>query len=577
MHSSAVAVVAQLRTTRSFLLVVALATALLVSALPGSVARVRGAEPAPLKAVFIVGPTDGLTASNLVDAEALAVEAEAWGMDVRRVFFPHATWEAVLANIQGANLVVYMGHGYGWPSPYTQQLTEARQNGMGLNTFDGSGTGQYTYYGANVLKANVVLAPNAIVFLNHLCYSAGNGEPGMAVPTLGRRPPARRQHGQWLAGNRCQDCLRLLVAALHQGTSARSSRPTRRWIRSSACRAPSPSRSTAGSAGIRATSTPCALRAPRTSWTPSPTDGFYRAVTGDLNMTAAQWAAGTGGAGAPNLSNLDAARRRRRRLGSGGGDAALFTPNGDGVTDSLTFSYTRQQGSVRRLRRPQRHGDVVRNFTAWSRAGTGSSDLGRQAQRRRVGRATATTRSRATPRNRGGEQGDTETVDVKVFTTMRAPAVTPAHVLRRRRRRPLRRRTTLSVNLSAAGHLLRGRSSTSNGNVVRTMRQRRQRRRRPADLGSGTASNDAGAYVPDGTYYSVMTTATSAGTYSHSLPVEVRAFRLVRPRHRAGRCAAPRSSSRLRRPSCCRRPVKPKVRVYCAGPGGQGLEHLQAG
>ena len=183
MHSSAVAVVAQLRTTRNLLLVVAVAAALLVSALPGSVARVRGAEPAPLKAVFIVGPTDGLTDSNLVDAEALAVEAEAWGMDVRRVFFPHATWENVLANIQGANLVVYMGHGYGWPSPYTQQLTESRQNGMGLNSFDGSGKSQYTYYGANVLKANVVLAPNAIVFLNHLCYSAGNGEPGMAVPS----------------------------------------------------------------------------------------------------------------------------------------------------------------------------------------------------------------------------------------------------------------------------------------------------------------------------------------------------------------------------------------------------------
>ena len=68
---------------------------------------------------------------------------------------PTPTWDNVLANIQGANLVVYMGHGYGWPSPYTSVLTESRQDGMGLNTFDGSGPSQYTYYGANLLKQYV--------------------------------------------------------------------------------------------------------------------------------------------------------------------------------------------------------------------------------------------------------------------------------------------------------------------------------------------------------------------------------------------------------------------------------------
>ena len=107
------------------------------------------------------------------------------GMDVHRVFFPHATWDNVLANIQGANLVVYMGHGYGWPSPYTKILTESRQDGMGLNTYRRQWPNQYTYYGAaNLLEQYVHLAPNAIVFLNHLCYSAGNGEPGMATPDL---------------------------------------------------------------------------------------------------------------------------------------------------------------------------------------------------------------------------------------------------------------------------------------------------------------------------------------------------------------------------------------------------------
>ena len=121
-------------------------------------------------------------------------------MEVHRVFFPHATWENVLANIQNANLVVYMGHGYGWPSPYTKTLTESRQDGMGLNSFDGSGQSQYTYYGASKLREYVHLAPNAIVYLNHLCYASGNGEPGMSIPDVGlAQERADNMASGWLA------------------------------------------------------------------------------------------------------------------------------------------------------------------------------------------------------------------------------------------------------------------------------------------------------------------------------------------------------------------------------------------
>ena len=62
-----------------------------------------------------------------------------------------------------------MGHGYGWPSPYTNVLTESRQDGFGLNSFDGSGRDQYTYYGATQIKNNITLAPNAVVILVHGC------------------------------------------------------------------------------------------------------------------------------------------------------------------------------------------------------------------------------------------------------------------------------------------------------------------------------------------------------------------------------------------------------------------------
>ena len=36
-----------------------------------------------------------------------------------KVYSPNATWSAVKAALQGASIVVYMGHGNGFPSPYS--------------------------------------------------------------------------------------------------------------------------------------------------------------------------------------------------------------------------------------------------------------------------------------------------------------------------------------------------------------------------------------------------------------------------------------------------------------------------
>ena len=135
------------------------------------------------KAVIIAAPTDELTDGNLALAEEMAKKAEAAGMDVRRVFFPHATWEAVLAEVQGASLVAYFGHGYGWPSN-TSELWEAQQDGMGLNSYDGSSVGEVKYYGANHIRESIRLAPHAVVFVMRGCYTAGNGLNSAPIPTL---------------------------------------------------------------------------------------------------------------------------------------------------------------------------------------------------------------------------------------------------------------------------------------------------------------------------------------------------------------------------------------------------------
>ena len=180
----------------------------------------RCAPRTALKAVFIVGPTNSLTQTNLTDAESLAQVAESYGMDVRRVFFPHATWENVLANIQGANLVVYMGHGYGWPSPYTKTLTESRQDGMGLNTFDGSSTSQYTYYGANVLKQYVNARAQRDRLPQPPVLFGRQRRAGYDPPDATTWP--RRASTTWLrlAGDRRQDRVRLRLRSCSSRRSA---------------------------------------------------------------------------------------------------------------------------------------------------------------------------------------------------------------------------------------------------------------------------------------------------------------------------------------------------------------------
>jgi hypothetical protein len=161
----------------------ATAVALLVSILGavGAIAPVSAAARVP-KVVLLVGPAGGVTASyrRLADqAAAVAVDA---GAQVVKVYSPNATWDAVRAAVTGASVVVYLGHGNGWPSRYRNALYPPTQNGFGLNPMAGVDDDAHQYFGeASVSKLH--LAPNAVVILNHLCYASGNTEPGLAEGT----------------------------------------------------------------------------------------------------------------------------------------------------------------------------------------------------------------------------------------------------------------------------------------------------------------------------------------------------------------------------------------------------------
>ena len=139
------------------------------------------------KVVIIVGATHDATAGYRSNADVAYNEAIKYTSNVTKVYSPNATWSRVKAAVYNANIVIYFGHGNGWPSPYTYDPTYTTKDGMGLNA-DLNGDGKLSdyenkYYGEPYM-AQLHLAPNAIVLLHNLCYASGNSEPGGAAPSV---------------------------------------------------------------------------------------------------------------------------------------------------------------------------------------------------------------------------------------------------------------------------------------------------------------------------------------------------------------------------------------------------------
>jgi hypothetical protein len=151
----------------------------------GTGVQTASAVASQAKVVIVVGATQSATSSYISDADNYANDFYKYTSNVVKVYSPNATWANVQAAAQGASVLVYLGHGSGYPNPYNSYQVSG-DNGMGLNYPAGSGlqSNSYTdYYGAGYM-AQLGLATNAIVMLNHLCYASGNSEPGYGLPPL---------------------------------------------------------------------------------------------------------------------------------------------------------------------------------------------------------------------------------------------------------------------------------------------------------------------------------------------------------------------------------------------------------
>ena len=204
-----------------------------------------------------------------------------------------------------------MGHGNGWPSPYTYDPHYTTKDGFGLNATAGDGDYNNKYYGEPYV-ATLDLAPNAIVLLHHLCYASGNSEPGDAAPTV---TVARQRVDNYAAGFLKAGAVgghRRRPRRRRRPTSGRCSRPTRR-SRTCGGRSRTPNGNVVSFPSAR---TPGAtvFQDPDT-----PTSGFYRSLAiGDRGVTTDEVvSAGYGDTGADPASlvvpgNAAVGDRRRR-------------------------------------------------------------------------------------------------------------------------------------------------------------------------------------------------------------------------------------------------------------------------
>ncbi len=161
-----------------------------------------GAVVTPQKVVIIVGPTGAQTDYYRSKGDSIAAAAEAAGATAVKVYSPNATWAKVRAAVNGANIVVYLGHGNGFPNPYNSGAEPTdRDNGWGLNrtttnadgdnwgstmvycgekallgTLTSSSTAQWAYCGGSTNTDGISPAPNWVMIYSNACYTPGASE-----------------------------------------------------------------------------------------------------------------------------------------------------------------------------------------------------------------------------------------------------------------------------------------------------------------------------------------------------------------------------------------------------------------
>ncbi len=148
------------RTGAAFVAAITLAAAFMVAA-PAPASAAGG------KVAIIVGPVGSLSSMYRSMADETATAAAAAGATVVKAYSPSATWDNVKAAVNGASVIVYFGHGNGYPNPYGSNELTDRSNGWGLNTATTNGdadswsAGTLVYCGERALLGTLTSGDDA--------------------------------------------------------------------------------------------------------------------------------------------------------------------------------------------------------------------------------------------------------------------------------------------------------------------------------------------------------------------------------------------------------------------------------
>ncbi len=482
---------------------------------------------APKKAVVIAGPVHSLTTKYKGYAKAIAAAAEAQGMETVRIFHPYAPQSRVIRQAQGADLLVYVGHGNGWPSAYGP-FQENTKNGLGLDRQDEANRGpnNVAYKGANWLRENIQLAPDAVVILSHLSYASGNASSGMAIPT--RDVAVQRVDNYangflsigasvvWALGwQPGADVINALfeedatMDAVFRTRYGDYVNPRNGWI--------------GDDPGYYDSER---IPGARIHIDPDPAEGYLRAVTGDLGFTTTEWR--ESGSLPPDTTAPVVSKVRATQPGSiivsADDPLPVFTPNGDGVADSLKVSYSLSEGAFLEVK-VKRDGGIVRRWTTWALKGNGSiSWNGRDKNGKDVDEGKY--QIMLVPTDRAGNVGEPGRVKAKVLNSLKAPKASPGMFY-----------ANDGDSLAQASALKA--SLTRNGTVSVVIRNakgdvvRRGIEEQAMDAGMvrfrWDGKNGEGGYVPWGVYTARFRVARPAGSYAHDVKVRVMPFQLSTP------------------------------------------------
>ncbi len=261
----------------------AMVTALVVSL--GAVTNPAPVSASSVQVVIVVGPAGSSTGKYIESAKSYASQARSYGANVVEVYSPNATWSRVKAAAQGANLLIYLGHGNGYPSPYGP-FSKYRKDGMGLNSSAGNGNYNVKYWGEYYVDQEIQLAENAVVILNRLCYAAGNSEWGTADPT---RATAVKRVDNYGAGFLGAGAKAVFAEAINSvGYTIRALLKSERTVDSIFMS--HPSASGARDFKVESVRTPGSVA----HMDPPRAGKYWRSVIGDLSLTAASFRAGGG-------------------------------------------------------------------------------------------------------------------------------------------------------------------------------------------------------------------------------------------------------------------------------------------